>query len=728
MTSSRQYPSTSTLTMSANIEAQRGLRGRMLYLFLVLAFVAQPLRLFNVSEVKAWSPVLFYRYHCPIHAAARGCQVYSLHRALPATGADIEQPPMMTNDSPERRADIPTTATLDSNKRGKVNEIDFCIAPADVSLSRAYGTSMSSFSPTTSATDGKATTTTTMNTDMNMVGLSLTRALNNASNRAVRRILLARSWPSAEALNRSLRLVATMAREPQTSPSSDAAKCPVPRPILNVLTRKGKGTSTATTPRPRSRSDEEYVADQIQSFRDTYGAIPGYADAEDYLQCVLSLATSGIESNRVPAVIQAGVYDEAYRRILSVLKTVGADFVETTDGRRRIAAQLKDQDICWSVLDKLQLRKVASLVSVAPVDDVVQRPNTTASTNGAENGTIEPTESTVGKVNGSPAKKKFLFWSSEKVESNSNASTPISTVPPESESEDLGGVLLSAKEPTMTRQLNVLSNIVQRALLFGGDEELLVLAETLDADLPAFIQRWYPGKDNGPALRPGVGYIQCLIQLLRNCYDFGVVTDMDPPVRLSASYANAYERMVASAVELGSGYLKPAESTNPASIPKPRTAQEEFGRFALLESNFRQPSSSAYSPYPQDLVGKWEVRDEIGGETIGSSVVIFLENGNVQVDPPLEGLRWRLDPGPTHLDTCTFQVLSTIDRTILQYRGFIDRGARLEARFSKRPIRIRGSVMFQMRDGGSVDFYKDMLPINYRTGTTKFVMTKLSEQ
>jgi hypothetical protein len=63
----------------------------------------------------------------------------------------------------------------------------------------------------------------------------------------------------------------------------------------------------------------------------------------------------------------------------------------------------------------------------------------------------------------------------------------------------------------------------------------------------------------------------------------------------------------------------------------------------------------------------------------------------------------------------------------LQYRGFIDRGARLEARFSKRPIRIRGSVMFQMREGGSIDYYKDMLPINYRTGTTKFVMTKITK-
>jgi hypothetical protein len=706
--------------MRANREAKRFHR-RMLRLILMLVAVSQPPWLSILLEIQAWSPSLYRNGCCPIH---RGCQFRSLRLALPTTGADIEQPPMTIADASERRADIPTTASVDANKRGKVNEIDFCIAPADVSLSRAYGTSMSSSSPATTATDGVVTTT-TMNTDMNMVGLSLTRALNNASNRAVRRILLARSWPSAEALNRSLRLVAAMAREPASS-ASDGAKCPVPRPILNVLTRKGNGALVTATPRPRSRSDEEYVSDQIQSFRDTYGAIPGYADAEDYLRCVLSLATSGIESDRVPAVMQAGIFDEAYRRILSVLKTVGADFVQTTDGKRRIAAQLKDQDICWSVLDKLQLRN-APAASTVGVEDVVQRPNATALAEVVENDTIEATESTIDLIDGSTGKKRFLFWSS-KEPINANASASSLTSASEIKSEDLGGVLLSAKEPTMTRQLNVLSNIVQRALLFGGDEELLVLAETLDADLPAFIQRWYPGKEGDIALRPGVDYIQCLIQLLRNCYDFGVVTDMNPPVALSASYANAYERLIASAVELGSGYLKPTESTNPASIPKPRTAQEEFGRFALLESNFRQPSSSTYSPYPQDLVGKWEVRDEIGGETIGSSVVMFLESGNVQVDPPLEGLRWRLDPGPTHLDTCTFQVLSTIDRTILQYRGFIDRGARLEARFSKRPIRIRGSVMFQMRDGGSVDFYKDMLPINYRTGTTKFVMTKLTEQ
>ena len=100
------------------------------------------------------------------------------------------------------------------------------------------------------------------------------------------------------------------------------------------------------------------------------------------------------------------------------------------------------------------------------------------------------------------------------------------------------------------------------------------------------------------------------------------------------------------------------------------------------------------------------------------------------VAPPVKGLRWRLDPGPTHLDTCTFQVLGE-DGTILQYRGFIDRGARLESRFSKRALKIRGSVMFQMRDGDislGEDYWKDMLPINYKTGTTKFVMRKILDE
>jgi hypothetical protein len=290
---------------------------------------------------------------------------------------------------------------------------------------------------------------------------------------------------------------------------------------------------------------------------------------------------------------------------------------------------------------------------------------------------------------------------------------------------DNNRVILCSSEPSMTRQLNGLSNIVHRALLYGGDQELLVLSETLADNRNAFVERWYP--DTGPPVeemedetRAGVQYLNALISLLRKAYDDGVVTNLDPMVHLNKSYANSYERLVASLVELGSGYLRP-EAADVMSMPKPRTAQEELGRFAVWESAFRSRNDDE-SSYPEDLEGTWLVKDEVGGETIGVSTVTLAPQGEVIVAPPLQGLRWRLDPGPTHLDTCTFQVLSE-DGTILQYRGFLDRGARLEARFSGRPTRIRGSVMFQMRYGGT-NYWKDMLPINYKTGATKFEMTK----
>lgn len=610
-------------------------------------------------------------------------------------GADIEQPAAEPLPR-EPGADVVPY-------RGKVNEIDFCIAPADVSLSRSYLQTKSA------------------NPEIRI--LSLTRALNNASNRAVRRILLARSWPSAEALNLSLRQVlkADSNKSAETEILS-ASKCPVPRPILNILMQRRADTleeSKEGFPIPRSRTDQEYVTDQIAAFRESYGAIPGYSMAEVYLECILSLATSGIESPRVKEVMKAGVYDESYTRVLAVLKSVGTIVEDIEGGRTRIADKLVDQDICLSMLDKINSHpgKTGDDMIIQKVAiDRVPVVNLTASTDG-DTPTAMKSDGLI----------RLKFWRKGK---EVDVSDEIDEV--ELSREDLGGVLLSAEEPSMTRQLNALSNIVQRALLFGGDQELLVLAETLDADKAAFLQRWYPDKDKVTVeltrpedeLRPGAQYLNCLVKLLRVCYDEGGTDDLLPPLPLIKSYANAYDRLTGSLVELGSGYIKPVP--NVKGMPLPRTAQEELGRFAVWESTFRKQTPDI-SSYPEDMEGSWEVQDEIGGETIGMSTVIFNSQGQVEVAPPMQGLRWRLDPGPTHLDTCTFQVLSD-DGSILQYRGFIDRGARLEARFSKRSVRIRGSVMFQMRDGDTSllgqDYWKDMLPINYRAGTTKFVMTK----
>jgi len=198
-------------------------------------------------------------------------------RFLAVPGADIEQ----------EQEEVPTQVVGNTViYRGKVNEIDYCIAPADASLSRAYEQNSKD------AENPRPKT------------LSLTRALNNASNRAVRRILLARCWPSEEALNSSLRLAATAEKQvqkDQEASGSTAAKCPVPRPILNLIMRRD-GSSSGAPSGSKARTNEKYVADQITAFRDRYGSLPGYNYAEAYLESVLSLATSGEESPRVKEV------------------------------------------------------------------------------------------------------------------------------------------------------------------------------------------------------------------------------------------------------------------------------------------------------------------------------------------------------------------------------------------------------------------------------------------
>ena len=234
--------------------------------------------------------------------------------------------------------------------RGKLNEIDFCMSPTDVSLSRLYNTnnaSSSTFPNKDSSINGQGSSERDRNAPVIM---SLTRALNNASNRAVRRILLSRSWPSPEALNMSLRQVLaagktnanasaensdSKAKDIQTQSiasgsdqsdssgsntnSENSAKCPVPRPILNVIMKEADKSKisaseatatdgqapevTSSTPLGRKgRTDEEWVEDQLTAFRETYGQNEGYDDAEAFMECILNLATSGVESSRVSQV------------------------------------------------------------------------------------------------------------------------------------------------------------------------------------------------------------------------------------------------------------------------------------------------------------------------------------------------------------------------------------------------------------------------------------------
>eukprot|EP00804_Cyclotella_cryptica_P004173 CCRYP_014557-RA/>CCRYP_014557-RA protein AED:0.09 eAED:0.09 QI:0/1/0.5/1/1/1/2/166/841 len=794
------------------------------------------------------------------------------HTARPTTlaasirndGGTTTTPPTNAAEPPPTNAAEPPPSPFSSpmervgiNSRGaKMNEIDFTLAPSDVSLSRCY--QMSRDGTVAAAASATTQNNNAQTQEQRVQTLSLTRALNTASNRAVRRILLARSWPSAEALNLSLRTVLMQQQQQQQQqqaqqtqpfqssgtavkpipPEEDKAKCPVPRPILNILMNRRAESSVASspsataessnlenganpTPRTSAREKErQWVEAQIAMFRESYSSVPGYDAAEAYLECILSLATGGVESDRVNEVIEGGVYAEAYRRILSVIQSVGA-VLETvpgrTDNKKRIASKLMDQDICLSMLDKIALanekivkeqdfqvekRNNKCLVSV-PYDAAArlayesdgERTSSISFEEFREKYIAEtvamvsakkrkrdqdrdaPQIENQSKVEEEPkgaydkGRKKRLFTSFLKIgdssktqevdgETTANATNPANAADELNKSssedaatpiirpDDLGGVLLSAEEPTMTRQLNILSNIVQRTLIFGGDQELLVLSETLDADKPAFIQRWYKENDiDCPDIqketRPGVQYLNALIQLLRDCYSKGVLYDVTPKLPLTTGYSNAYGRLTASLIELGSGYVRPRSSSLPLSLAlsapaatakyltetaPPKSPLEELGRFAKWETAVRK---NRINPYPEDLVGTWNVQDMVGGSVIGTTRVEFQPGGEVSVKPPMQGLRWRLDPGPTHLDTCTFQVLSD-DGAILQYRGFVDRGSRLEARISKRSVTMRGSVSFLMRDaelggGGGMgdDYYDDILPLNYKNGMTKFVMSRI---
>jgi hypothetical protein len=466
-----------------------------------------------------------------------------------------------------------------------------------------------------------------------------------------------------------------------------------------------------------------------------------------------------------------GVYEDAYRRIISVLKSVGVTFEGVEDTkipRMRIAPKLRDQDICLSILDKINLQNDGGVDLIIPkmileekveVEEVVEQvEEVVVEEVKEEEVTVIEEEVIEEEVNADAKDKrnnladKFLSWMTKKDKQETKRVSPSVELKIEADvdesqeeesieetekieeiikPEDLGGVLLSKEEPTITRQLNVLSNIVKRTLLFGGDQEILVLSKTLEADRSAFIQQWYPDTavsddDLENEIRPGVQFFDCLVQLLTDCYNNGVVTSLDPSLPLISSYANSYERLTALLAELGSGYVKPTND-NKILSKKPKNPTEEFIRFSQWEVALRQTQPDV-SDLPSDLVGSWQVKDEVGGKVIGTSTVIFKPEGKVVVSPPLKGLQWRLDPGPTHLDTCTFQVLSE-DGAILQYRGFLDRGARLESRFSKRSIKIRGAVAFQMRDSEAAlvgnDYKRDLLPIEIQSGTTRFVMSKV---
>ena len=83
------------------------------------------------------------------------------------------------------------------------------------------------------------------------------------------------------------------------------------------------------------------------------------------------------------------------------------------------------------------------------------------------------------------------------------------------------------------------------------------------------------------------------------------------------------------------------------------------------------------------------------------------------------------------MDTLTFQIRGADDRVIM-YKGYLDRGARLESRISGRSITVKGTVTWQLfekiGDGRSREYYEDIRPmVATRNLRTRFKMRKCGE-
>ena len=293
---------------------------------------------------------------------------------------------------------------------------------------------------------------------------------------------------------------------------------------------------------------------------------------------------------------------------------------------------------------------------------------------------------------------------------------------------------------TATRALNEASNSLLRAAAYGDRssvEEVRVGLVALQAELSG-LDGYVPDAcdaylDRLQALATAEGeYDPRKAEVEENAlatfYAEGAARA--PAAALGDAYAVALQRFLGEltrrgAIAGGGGqapdFEEEPEEDYPSAIA--RYANPLFSRvnvdFAEWEMKLRRRLSLARGSqgidnlHPPDFVGTWRVTlvDEAvaaaGGPLVAydASVtssdaserpvsVTFEDGGSVRMDAPapsalkLRPPRWRVRAGPAHLDTCEFEVDVAGGR--VAFCGYVDRGQRIEARFSRRPIRVSG--------------------------------------
>lgn len=180
----------------------------------------------------------------------------------------------------------------------------------------------------------------------------------------------------------------------------------------------------------------------------------------------------------------------------------------------------------------------------------------------------------------------------------------------------------------------------------------------------------------------------------------GKVLVLNPRLRLYDSYTNAFERLV--------GVCLSEIANRAGNVPQ---NEDVLLNFVSWEQSLRRNlTEKMWAQNPAELAGKWELID-IAGEGSLSPImtnapdayfgmkegltVLLTKDGKVDVKlDGVNGLQWFFKPGPAHLDTCEFYLSKESDPDLLlKYTGFIDRGQRVESRFSKRSIRMTGRVI-----------------------------------
>jgi len=309
------------------------------------------------------------------------------------------------------------------------------------------------------------------------------------------------------------------------------------------------------------------------------------------------------------------------------------------------------------------------------------------------------------------------------------------------DSKDSKDNQIRARSLTITKELNYISNTVSRAMLYGGSEQKEMLAADIEMNIfnvlgnfnvPLYEnQLFVASSDTNSNLKEcqEATYMRALAFLLRfglvaaqeqisgaitNTGLFGeskiegrigAITIEVPPLRLYDAYTNAFQRVIEVCL---------SEISN-RNVPQ--NEEDLLLNFVQWEQILRQNlTADIWAPNPTELAGDWELIDIAGGGSLKNLMVndadmyfgmrkgitvqlkkdgiVYVDSVTATATPTGSASRWFFKPGPAHLDTCEFNIgFKSNPDLVLRYTGFIDRGQRIESRFSNNPIRMTGRVM-----------------------------------